>query len=58
VVTGNEAGSNKGLTGDQYLGSDPLPSGRPAEKVGSLQTIRGNGVTGTDVSRRDNVTGN
>jgi len=58
LVTGNEAGSNKGLTGDQYLGSDPLPSGRPAEKVGSLKTIRGNGVTGTDVSRRENVTGN
>ncbi len=58
LVTGNEAGSNKGLTGDQYLGSDPLPSGRPAEKVGSLTTIRGNGVTGTDVSRRENVTGN
>ena len=58
LVTGDEAGSNKGLTGDQYLGSDPLPSGRPAEKVGSLTTIRGNGVTGTDVSRRENVTGN
>ncbi|WP_269624473.1 CsoS2 family carboxysome shell protein [Prochlorococcus marinus] len=58
LVTGNEAGSNKGLTGDQYLGSEPLPSGRPAEKVGSLTTIRGNGVTGTDVSRRENVTGN
>ena len=58
LVTGNEAGSNKGLTGDQYLGSDPLPSGRPAEKVGSLTTIRGNGVTGTDVSRKENVTGN
>ncbi len=48
LVTGNEAGSNKDLTGDQYLGADPLPSGRPAEKVGSLTTIRGNGVTGTD----------
>ena len=58
LVTGNEAGSNKSLTGDQYLGSDPLPSGRPAEKVSALTTIRGNGVTGTDVSRRDNVTGN
>jgi len=58
MVTGHEAGTNKGLTGDQYLGSDPLPSGRPAEKVGSLTTIRGNGVTGTDVSRRENVTGN
>ncbi len=58
LVTGNEAGSNKDLTGDQYLGADPLPSGRPAEKVGSLTTIRGNDVTGTDVSRRENVTGN
>jgi len=58
LVTGNEAGANKGLTGDQYLGSDPLPDGRPAQKVGSLQTIRGNGVTGTDVSRKEQVTGN
>ena len=58
LVTGNEAGSGKDLTGDQYLGADPLPSGRPAEKVGALKTIRGNGVTGTDVSRRENVTGN
>ena len=57
-VTGDEAGANRSLTGDQYLGSDPLPSGRPAEKVSALTTIRGNGVTGTDVSRRDNVTGN
>ena len=58
LVTGNEGGSNKSLTGDQYLGSDPLPSGRPPAKVRALTTIRGNGVTGTDVSRRDNVTGN
>jgi len=58
LVTGNEAGSNKGLTGDQYLGSDPLPEGRPAQKVASLQTVRGNGVTGTDVSRKEQVTGN
>jgi len=58
LVTGDEAGSNKALTGDQYLGSEPMPEGRPAQKVGSLQTVRGNGVTGTDVSRRDQVTGN
>ena len=58
LVTGDEAGSSKGLTGDQYLGSEPLPDGRPAQKVGSLLTIRGNGVTGTDVSRKDQVTGN
>ncbi|KGG16407.1 MULTISPECIES: CsoS2 family carboxysome shell protein [unclassified Prochlorococcus] len=57
-VTGNEAGYQKGLTGDQYLGSDPLPEGRPAEKVSSFNTLRGSGVTGTNVSRADSVTGN
>ena len=57
-VTGDEAGSHKGLTGDQYLGSDPLPEGRPAEKVGSFNTLRGAGVTGTNVSRAESVTGN
>jgi len=57
-VTGDEAGSTKGLTGDQYLGSDPLPEGRPAEKVGSFNTLRGSGVTGTNVARSESVTGN
>ena len=57
-VTGNEAGSSKGLTGDQYLGADPLPEGRSAEKVGSFNTLRGSGVTGTDVARSQFVTGN
>ncbi|WP_320667339.1 CsoS2 family carboxysome shell protein [Prochlorococcus sp. MIT 1307] len=57
-VTGDEAGSQKGLTGDQYLGSDPLPEGRPAEKVGSFNTLRGAGVTGTNVTRAESVTGN
>jgi len=57
-VTGDEAGSGRDLTGDQYLGSDPIPSGRPAQKVGSLRTVRGSGVTGTDVARSEWVTGN
>ncbi len=57
-VTGNEAGSNKGLTGDQYLGADPLPEGRPANKVDSFNTLRGAGVTGTNVARSESVTGN
>jgi len=57
-VTGNEAGYGRDLTGDQYLGSDPMPSGRPAQKVGSLNTVRGSGVTGTDVARSEWVTGN
>ncbi len=57
-VTGDEAGSHLGLTGDQYLGSDPLPSGRPAEKVSLFNTLSGSGVTGTNVSRAESVTGN
>jgi len=57
-VTGDEAGSGRSLTGDQYLGSDQIPSGRPAQKVGSLNTVRGSGVTGTDVARSEWVTGN
>ncbi|KZR80908.1 MULTISPECIES: CsoS2 family carboxysome shell protein [Prochlorococcus] len=57
-VTGDEAGSNRQLTGDQYLGADPLPEGRPAEKVGSFHTLRGAGVTGTNVARSEYVTGN
>ena len=57
-VTGDESGAGRHLTGDQYIGSEPLPSGRPAQKVGSLNTVRGSSVTGTDVSRSQFVTGN
>ena len=57
-VTGNEAGYSRDLTGDQYLGADPLPAGRNAQKVSSLNTVRGSGVTGTDVARSEWVTGN
>jgi len=57
-VTGDEAGANKNLTGSQYLGFDPLPEGRPAEKVASFNTLSGSGVTGTHVSRSEHVTGN
>ena len=56
-VTGNEAGSQRSLTGDQYLGSDPLPEGRPATKVGLSETLSGTGVTGTMVGRSSAVTG-
>ena len=56
-VTGNEAGANRSLTGDQYLGSDPLPEGRPATKVGLSETLSGTGVTGTLVGRSSAVTG-
>ncbi|QNI59266.1 carboxysome shell protein CsoS2 [Synechococcus sp. BIOS-U3-1] len=56
-VTGDEAGANRSLTGDQYLGSDPLPDGRPAAKVGLSATLSGTGVTGTLVGRSSQVTG-
>ena len=56
-VTGDEAGANRNLTGDQYLGSDPLPDGRPAAKVGLSATLSGTGVTGTMVGRSSQVTG-
>ena len=56
-VTGDEAGANRNLTGDQYLGSDPLPEGRPAAKVGLSDTLSGTGVTGTMVGRSSQVTG-
>ncbi len=56
-VTGNEAGASRQLTGDQYLGKDPLPDGRPAEKVGSYNTLKGTSLTGTGVGRAKLVTG-
>ena len=56
-VTGDEAGAAKQLTGDQYLGSEPLPDGRPAEKVGNFNTLNGAGVTGTGLGRSASVTG-
>jgi len=56
-VTGDEAGANRNLTGEQYLGSDPLPDGRPAAKVGLSATLSGTGVTGTMVGRSSQVTG-
>merc|ERR1712100_581509 len=56
-VTGDEAGANRSLTGDQYLGSDPLPEGRPAAKVGLSGTWAGTGVTGTMGGRSAQVTG-
>ena len=58
LVTGDESGSGKQLTGDQYLGSEPNPKGKSFEKVGSYDTLNGNNVTGTGVGRSDYVTGN
>jgi hypothetical protein len=56
-VTGNEAGSSRHLTGDQYVNDQSDLGGRSPVKVASLQTLRGTGITGTHVGRSDQVTG-
>ena len=56
-VTGNEAGSSRHLTGDQYVNDHSDLGGRSPVKVASLQTLRGTGITGTHVGRSDQVTG-
>jgi hypothetical protein len=56
-VTGDEPGSGRQLTGDQYLGAEPPAAGRAPTKVSQLNTLRGIGVTGTHVGRSQNVTG-
>ena len=58
LVTGDESGSGHQLTGDQYLGADPLPEGKSFEKVGTYNTLNGNSVTGTGVGRSERMTGN
>ena len=58
LVTGDESGSGHQLTGDQYLGADPLPDGKSFEKVGAYNTLNGNLVTGTGVGRSERMTGN
>ena len=56
-VTGDEPGSGRQLTGDQYVTDQSQVRGRAPEKVGSFQTLRGTGVTGTTVGRSGRVTG-
>ncbi len=56
-VTGDEAGSGRQLTGDQYLGREPQVPGRAATKVSTFNTLRGTGITGTSVGRSERVTG-
>ena len=63
VVTGNEPGSCRTITGTEYIGSeqfDALCSARPAPapaKVGVSTTVREHRVTGTEVGRSQQVTG-
>ncbi len=56
-VTGDEPGSGRQLTGDQYLGAEAPIGGSAPAKVASLQTLRGTGITGTHVGRSQRVTG-
>jgi len=56
-VTGDEAGSGRQLTGNQYVSNTNQDFGRAPTKVSSLQTLRGTGITGTHVGRSDQVTG-
>jgi hypothetical protein len=56
-VTGDEPGSGRQLTGDQYLGAEAPTPGRAPAKVSALNTLRGTGITGTHVGRSERVTG-
>ena len=58
LVTGDENGSGLQLTGDQYLGSEPMPKTKKIDKVGSYNTLNGNKLTGTGVGRSEHMTGN
>lgn len=57
LVTGNESGSGRQLSGDQYVGQQNQLPGKAPSKVSQLQTLRGTGVTGTSVGRSERVTG-
>ena len=56
-VTGNESGSGRQISGDQYVGQQNQLPGSAPSKVSQLQTLRGTGVTGTSVGRSERVTG-
>jgi len=58
-VTGDESGSGRQITGDQYVTGSlqrQVPGQAPA-KVNTFNTLRGIGVTGTHVGRSDKMTG-
>ena len=57
LVTGDEPGSGKQLTGSQYISDQGQVTGRAPTKVASLHTLRGTGITGTHVGRSEHVTG-
>ena len=63
-VTGDEAGTCRGVTGTEYLSAERFDAQcetRPeptAAKVLQFDTAKGRGVTGTSVNRAEKVTGN
>ena len=57
-VTGDEPGSNRQLTGSQYMKPTPdIGRGPAPAKVRSFSTLRGSAVTGNEVGRSTKVTG-
>ena len=57
-VTGDEAGSDRALTGSQYMQHGSADArGRAPAKVGASATLRGGSVTGTMVGRHKAMTG-
>ena len=57
-VTGDEPGSDRPLTGSQYMNPTPDMGRGPAPaKVRSFSTLRGSAVTGNQVGRSAKVTG-
>ncbi|QEP43244.1 carboxysome shell protein [Ectothiorhodospiraceae bacterium BW-2] len=55
-VTGTETGANRRLSGTQYMPASDVELTVPA-KVGSSQTLKGRGVTGTMLGRSTKMTG-
>ncbi len=56
AVTGDEYGSRRLLTGTQYTKPADEP-GKAPEKVGVSTTLHGRKITGTEVGRRERMTG-
>lgn len=63
LVTGNESGAARAITGTEYIGAEQFerqgvarPQGRPA-KVAVTETAKGKSVTGALVGRSSKVTG-
>ncbi|MCK8515632.1 CsoS2 family carboxysome shell protein [Methylonatrum kenyense] len=63
VVTGDESGSCRSITGTEYLNeaASEVPCGTPSAdgvpKVGVMHTLKGRELTGTEVGRSVHVTG-